>query len=80
MSVEDNNLLISLVKRASSITEDFTTEAFVHLLKHLQKHEPIIVRDLLIIICDLLKEKGKKEMDLSKPLDVKDLNFKTRIE
>ena len=81
MSVENNNLLISLVKRASNVTEDFTTEAFVHLLRHLQQRESTIVQDLLKEICKSLREKQEKErqeIDLSKSLDVKILTSRHR--
>ncbi len=82
MRVDNNNLLLSLVKWARSSEENFTTEAFVHLLRHLQQHEPTIVQDLLKNVCDLLrekKEKGKQGIDLSKPLEVKDLEFQTQV-
>ena len=38
----DNNLLLALYTYASQQDENFTTEAFVHLLRHLQIHEPKI--------------------------------------
>jgi hypothetical protein len=81
MSVENNNLLINFINRATSHEENLTTEAFVHLLRHLKQHEPTIVQDLLKNVFDLLrekKEKNKQEIDLSKPLEVKDLEFKTQ--
>ncbi len=82
MLVENNNLLLSLAKWARSSEENYTTEAFVHLLRHLQQHEPTIVQGLLKNVCDLLiekKEKGKQEIDLSMPLEAKDLEFKTQV-
>ncbi len=81
MSVENNNLLINFINRATSQKENLTTEAFVHLLRHLKQHEPTIVQDLLKNVFDLLREKkgkNKQEIDLSKPLEVKDLEFKTQ--
>jgi hypothetical protein len=41
-SVQDNNLLLALHTYAAHQDENFTTEAFVHLLRHLQYHEPQI--------------------------------------
>jgi hypothetical protein len=38
--VPDNNLLLALHTYAPRQDENFTTEAFVHLLRHLQSHEP----------------------------------------
>jgi hypothetical protein len=43
----DNNLLLALHKYASLQDENFTTETFVHLLRHLQAFEPVIVSSLL---------------------------------
>jgi len=70
MSIEDNNLLMNLRKWARRNEENFTTEAFVHLLRHLQEDEPEILRDLL---------KEKMEVDLaSSGVDVKDIKFNTQ--
>jgi hypothetical protein len=68
VSVENNNLLINFINRATSHEENLTTEAFVHLLRHLQNNQPEILRGLL---------KEKMGEDLTETV-VKDLKFKTQ--
>lgn len=47
MNYENNNLLINLSKWAKRHKENFTTEAFAHLLRYLKKDEPTIAYNLL---------------------------------
>jgi hypothetical protein len=74
MSIKNNNLLINLSKWAKRSFENFTTETFVHLLRHLQEHEPTIA-------CHLLSEMtgGEKTGVKLVESDVKDLKFNTQV-
>jgi hypothetical protein len=40
---DESNLLVVLHKWASQQGENFTTDAFVHLLRHLRDHEPNVL-------------------------------------
>jgi hypothetical protein len=48
--LSENNLLVALSNYAHQQEENFTTEAFVHLLRHVQRFEPTIACSL---ICSL---------------------------
>lgn len=46
----ENNLLVALYRYAHQQKENFTTEAFVHVLRHLQINEPKFACDLLSVL------------------------------
>jgi hypothetical protein len=68
--VPDNNLLLALHTYAIQQDENFTTEAFVHLLRHLQIHEPQVACALF----DFLTE-GQLRFELG---DCSTLQIKTQ--
>lgn len=52
MSDKSQNLLVVLAPWATRQYENFTTEAFIHLLNHLVTHQPVIARKLLDLLTD----------------------------
>jgi hypothetical protein len=70
ISVPDNNLLLALHTYASQQDENFTTEAFVHLLRHLQIHEPKIA----CAFCDFLTDKQIR----FEPIECSELEIRTQ--
>jgi hypothetical protein len=48
----ENNLLVALHKYAHQQDENFTTESFVHLLRHLQVHDPDMACVLFSVLTD----------------------------
>jgi len=65
MKFQDNNLLINLHRWASRQDENFTTEAFVHLLNHLLIKEPkIAIRVLKNLTDNFLKLKMRESANV----------------